>query len=63
MLKLDWNSLNNTIISGGEDCRYKVELSFFIENLSNFDLPFILHSMAEFSGHVHINTLNWKLSN
>jgi len=24
VLKVDWNSLNNTIISGGEDCRYKV---------------------------------------
>eukprot|EP00795_Rhopilema_esculentum_P016996 gene16996-8500_t len=24
VLKIDWNSLNNTIISGGEDCRYKV---------------------------------------
>lgn len=24
ILKLDWNTVNNTIISGGEDCKYKV---------------------------------------
>ena len=24
MLKVDWNPINNTIISGGEDCKYKV---------------------------------------
>lgn len=24
VLKVDWNPINNSIISGGEDCRYKV---------------------------------------
>ena len=24
MLKVDWNPINNLIISGGEDCKYKV---------------------------------------
>ena len=24
IMKVDWNSVNNTIISGGEDCKYKV---------------------------------------
>ena len=27
ILKVDWNSVNNLIISGGEDCKYKVKLS------------------------------------
>ena len=26
ILKCDWNTVNNLIISGGEDCRYKVGL-------------------------------------
>ena len=28
VLKVDWNSVNNLIISGGEDCKYKVSCSF-----------------------------------
>lgn len=24
VLKVDWNPINNLIISGGEDCKYKV---------------------------------------
>lgn len=26
VLKVDWNSINNIIISGGEDCKYKVSV-------------------------------------
>ena len=26
VLKVDWNPINNLIISGGEDCKYKVRL-------------------------------------
>ena len=28
ILKCDWNTVNNLIVSGGEDCRYKVGLRF-----------------------------------
>ena len=26
VLKVDWNPINNLIISGGEDCKYKVHI-------------------------------------
>lgn len=26
VLKVDWNPINNLIISGGEDCKYKVNI-------------------------------------
>lgn len=29
VLKVDWNPINNTIISGGEDCKYKVRHEVF----------------------------------
>jgi intraflagellar transport protein 80 len=28
VLKVDWNPVNNLIVSGGEDCKYKVTVSF-----------------------------------
>lgn len=41
ILKCDWNTVNNLIISGGEDCRYKVYIYIvfvvifhFSENIS-----------------------------
>ena len=27
VLKVDWNPINNLIISGGEDCKYKVHIA------------------------------------
>lgn len=27
VLKVDWNSVNDRILSGGEDCKYKVDIS------------------------------------
>jgi WD40 repeat protein len=31
VMKVDWNPINNMILSGGEDCKYKV--SYFKSNL------------------------------
>jgi len=40
ILKCDWNTVNNLIISGGEDCRYKVYiyLSFLFRKSKLFSL-------------------------
>lgn len=29
VMKIDWNSVNDLILSGGEDCKYKVGRFFF----------------------------------
>jgi intraflagellar transport protein 80 len=37
-LKCDWNTVNNLIISGGEDCRYKVYISFSTFSFCSFNI-------------------------
>lgn len=48
VLKVDWNSINNIIISGGEDCKYKVPISHYwfilINAINAIQLPLPLFS-------------------
>mmetsp|Transcript_5483 Transcript_5483/g.19072 ORF Transcript_5483/g.19072 Transcript_5483/m.19072 type:complete len:763 (-) Transcript_5483:1656-3944(-) len=46
VLKCDWNPLNNLIVSGGEDCRYKVWDSFGRLLASSAPLEFVVTSVS-----------------
>mmetsp|Transcript_14908 Transcript_14908/g.26771 ORF Transcript_14908/g.26771 Transcript_14908/m.26771 type:complete len:860 (+) Transcript_14908:121-2700(+) len=46
VLAVDWNPINNLIISGGEDCRYKIWDSFGRQMYASSPLEFTVTSIA-----------------
>ena len=42
ILQVDWNPVSNLILSGGEDCKYKVRLGVY------FGLPYITFHKPNF---------------
>lgn len=46
VMQLDWSSVNNTILSGGEDCRYKIWDSYGRLLFCSSPLDFVVTSVA-----------------
>lgn len=42
VLKVDWNSVNDRILSGGEDCKYKVDISLQVLRVTFDAFPLLL---------------------